>query len=143
MSSNPLFRLALAAAIAVAAGGNKTCAQYANEMATMNANCRMDCMRFCAGMSPGGPEIRACFKRNRDNLSSGCGEAIDAYHQRERDRQTGRLGRDAGDVEAGAADHPCLDHRDPLAGFGLVHPHGLAGLASAQDRGVVVFDRPP
>jgi len=90
MSSNPLLRLALAAAIAVAAGsGGKAFAQNADEMAAMKANCRMDYMRFCAGMSPGGPEVRACFKRNRDNLSEGCGEAIDAYHQRERDRQAG------------------------------------------------------
>ena len=52
-----------------------------------------------------------------------------------------RLGRDAGDVDAGAADHAGLDDGDALAGLGLVHRQRLAGLAAAQDQDVVVFDR--
>ena len=57
-------------------------AQNVEEMAAMRANCQMDYMRLCAGTSPGGPEVRACFKRNRANLSEGCSTAIGAYEAR-------------------------------------------------------------
>ena len=37
-------------------------------MEAMRANCGGDYLRLCAGMKPGGPEVKACFKRNRQNL---------------------------------------------------------------------------
>ncbi|WP_419828869.1 hypothetical protein [Methylobacterium sp.] len=45
----------------------------------MRASCGGDYLRLCAGMKPGGPEVKACFKRNRQNLSKGCSQAIAAY----------------------------------------------------------------
>jgi hypothetical protein len=51
------------------------------EMEAMRANCGGDYLRLCAGMKPGGPEVKACFRRNRQNLSEGCSRAIAAYER--------------------------------------------------------------
>lgn len=51
------------------------------EMEAMRANCGGDYLRLCAGMKPGGPEVKACFRRNRPNLSEGCSRAIAAYER--------------------------------------------------------------
>jgi hypothetical protein len=56
-------------------------AQEGPEMEAMRANCGGDYLRLCAGMKPGGPEVKACFKRNRANLSVGCSQAIAAYER--------------------------------------------------------------
>ncbi|MCJ2046028.1 hypothetical protein MKK58_16050 [Methylobacterium sp. J-078] len=56
-------------------------AQEGPEMEAMRANCGSDYLRLCAGMKPGGPEVKACFKRNRPNLSEGCSQAIAAYER--------------------------------------------------------------
>jgi hypothetical protein len=56
-------------------------AQEGPEMEAMRANCGGDYLRLCAGMKPGGPEVKACFKRNRQNLSQGCSGAIAAYER--------------------------------------------------------------
>ncbi|WP_018043747.1 hypothetical protein [Methylobacterium sp. 88A] len=56
-------------------------AQEGPEMETLRANCGGDYLRLCAGMKPGGPEVKACFKRNRPNLSEGCSRAIAAYER--------------------------------------------------------------
>ncbi|WP_244474312.1 hypothetical protein [Methylobacterium sp. Leaf87] len=56
-------------------------AQEGPEMEAMRANCGGDYLRLCAGMKPGGPEVKACFKRNRQNLSPGCSGAIAAYER--------------------------------------------------------------
>lgn len=56
-------------------------AQEGPEMEAMRANCGGDYLRLCAGMKPGGPEVKACFKRNRPNLSEGCSQAIAAYER--------------------------------------------------------------
>ncbi|MDO9429217.1 MAG: 3',5'-cyclic-nucleotide phosphodiesterase [Methylobacterium sp.] len=56
-------------------------AQEGPEMEAMRANCGGDYLRLCAGMKPGGPEVKACFKRHRQNLSPGCSQAITAYEQ--------------------------------------------------------------
>ena len=56
-------------------------AQEGPEMEAMRANCGGDYLRFCAGMKPGGPEVKACFKRNRPNLSEGCSQSIVAYER--------------------------------------------------------------
>ncbi|GJE62362.1 hypothetical protein MPOCJGCO_4495 [Methylobacterium trifolii] len=50
-------------------------------MEAMRVNCGGDYLRLCAGMKPGGPEVKACFKRNRQNLSPGCSGAIAAYER--------------------------------------------------------------
>ena len=51
-----------------------------------------------------------------------------------------RLGGDAGDVDAGAADLVPLDHDDPPAGLGPVHRQRLPGLAAADHQQVDVLD---
>ena len=56
-------------------------AQEGPEMEAMRANCAGDYLRLCAGMKPGGPEVKACFRRNRQNLSQGCSGAIAAYER--------------------------------------------------------------
>lgn len=56
-------------------------AQDADPMEAMRANCAGDYLRLCAGMSPEGPEVKACFRRNRPNLSEGCSRAISAYER--------------------------------------------------------------
>lgn len=56
-------------------------AQEGPEMEAMRANCGGDYLRLCAGMKPDGPEVKACFKRNRPNLSEGCSQAIAAYER--------------------------------------------------------------
>ena len=58
-----------------------TMAQEGPEMEALRANCSGDYLRLCAGMKPGGPEVKACFKRNRPNLSQGCSQAIAAYER--------------------------------------------------------------
>ena len=51
----------------------------------LRANCAGDYFRYCVGLAPDGPEIRACFRRNLPRLSAGCRGAIRDY-----DRRTGR-----------------------------------------------------
>ena len=57
----------------------------------LRANCAGDYFRYCVGLAPDGPEIRACFRRNLPRLTQGCRDAIRDY-----DRRTGRpsLGED-------------------------------------------------
>ena len=73
-----LTSLALAGALAVSQPSR---AQVGPEMEAMRANCGGDYLRLCAGMTPGGPEVKACFRRNRPNLSKGCSQAIAAYER--------------------------------------------------------------
>lgn len=75
--------LTLAAVTLVGAVGlvRPSVAQEGPEMEAMRANCGGDYLRLCAGMKPGGPEVKACFKRNRPNLSPGCSQAIAAYER--------------------------------------------------------------
>jgi len=73
-----LTTLALAGAFVVS---QPSTAQEGPEMEAMRANCGGDYLRFCAGMKPGGPEVKACFRRNRPNLSAGCSQAIAAYER--------------------------------------------------------------
>lgn len=54
-------------------------AQTGAEMQALKDNCARDYLMHCAGLSPDGPEIRACFKRNRAKLSQGCNSAIAAF----------------------------------------------------------------
>ncbi|MHC2104303.1 MULTISPECIES: hypothetical protein [unclassified Methylobacterium] len=71
-----LTALALAGPVVVS---RPSAAQVGPEMEAMRASCGGDYLRLCAGMKPGGPEVKACFKRNRQNLSKGCSQAIAAY----------------------------------------------------------------
>lgn len=73
-----LTGLAVAGALVVS---RPSTAQEGPEMEAMRANCGGDYLRLCAGMKPGGPEVKACFRRNRPNLSPGCSQAIAAYER--------------------------------------------------------------
>ncbi|WP_243977616.1 hypothetical protein [Methylobacterium sp. E-045] len=73
-----LTALALAGSLVVSRPSE---AQEGPEMEAMKASCGGDYLRLCAGMKPGGPEVKACFKRNRANLSEGCSQAIAAYQR--------------------------------------------------------------
>ncbi|KQO58102.1 hypothetical protein ASF32_16465 [Methylobacterium sp. Leaf91] len=79
-----LTGLALVGALAMT---QPSAAQEGPEMEAMRASCGGDYLRLCAGMKPGGPEVKACFKRNRPNLSEGCSSAIAAY-ERSRSRSS-------------------------------------------------------
>ena len=83
--------LALASALTLTlALSQPSAAQEGPEMEAMKANCGGDYLRLCAGMKPGGPEVKACFKRNRPNLSPACSQAIATY-----ERSRGRSSDDA------------------------------------------------
>ena len=60
----------------------------------LRANCAGDYFRYCVGLTPDGPEIRACFRRNLPRLTQGCRDAIRDY-----DRRTGRPSLPPGDDE--------------------------------------------
>ena len=47
--------------------------------ADLKRYCTGDATTFCAGMDPGGEEMKACFKTHRKDLSENCRRAIDAY----------------------------------------------------------------
>ncbi|MCC0808148.1 hypothetical protein FPV16_18360 [Methylobacterium sp. W2] len=81
-----MMNIRIFALTAVALAGSLVCSQPSTaqdgpEMEAMRANCGGDYLRFCAGMKPGGPEVKACFKRNRQNLSQGCSQAIAVYER--------------------------------------------------------------
>lgn len=73
--------LALAAALVFLSPSNAS-AQNAGERQSLELACGGDYLRLCAGTDPGGPEVRACFRRNMRNLSAGCRSAIDSYTSR-------------------------------------------------------------
>jgi hypothetical protein len=47
-----------------------------------------------------------------------------------------RLGRDAGDIDASAADHSLLDHTDSAAALGEVYSQRLSRLSATNDQGL-------
>jgi hypothetical protein len=73
--------LAMLALAATLAASRTSTAQEGPGMEAMRANCGGDYLRFCAGMRPDGPEVKACFRRNRPSLSVGCSQAIVAYER--------------------------------------------------------------
>lgn len=76
-----ILTLAILALAFPLAASRPSFAQGGPGMEAMRANCGGDYLRFCAGMRPDGPEVKACFKRNRPNLSEGCSKAIVAYER--------------------------------------------------------------
>ena len=45
----------------------------------LQLNCAGDYFKLCAGADPDGPEVEACFQRNRAKLSPKCRSAIGTY----------------------------------------------------------------
>ncbi len=81
MMNNRILALTTLALAGTLVASRPSAAQEGPEMEAMKANCGGDYLRLCAGMKPGGPEVKACFKRNRPNLSVGCSQAIAAYER--------------------------------------------------------------
>lgn len=50
-----------------------------DEKQELKRYCTGDATTFCAGMDPGGEEMKACFTKHRKELSENCRRAIDAY----------------------------------------------------------------
>lgn len=47
--------------------------------ADLKRYCTGDALTFCAGLDPNSPEMDACFKTHRRELSENCRRAIDVY----------------------------------------------------------------
>jgi hypothetical protein len=45
-------------------------------VASGSGACKADAERLCPGVQPGEGRIKACFKQHKDQLSSGCKQAI-------------------------------------------------------------------
>lgn len=84
-----IARFALGCGLAMAMTASAV-AQTSAERQALQDNCTRDYFMHCAGLSPDGPEIRACFKRNRAKLSQGCNSAIAAYEASNARRQSVR-----------------------------------------------------
>ena len=46
--------------------------------------CTGDYLTYCGDLSPDGPEVQACFKRNKASLSPNCRAAIASYAKGQR-----------------------------------------------------------
>ena len=66
--------LAAAPAIAAPAGPNANHAK-----AELRKYCTGDALNFCGDLDSDDPAMKACFTKNRANLSENCRRAIDVY----------------------------------------------------------------
>ena len=69
--------LALASALSLAALVSTESGALAQQAAAMKY-CRADFERLCPGVQPGGGRIIACLKEHKEEVSIGCGKAIQA-----------------------------------------------------------------
>jgi hypothetical protein len=58
----------------LACAGSNALAQQAQAM----KYCKADVARLCPGVQPGGGRIIACLKEHKEEMSIGCGKAIQA-----------------------------------------------------------------
>ncbi len=68
------FRTALAVSLALA---TPAMAKRGND--ELKRYCTGDATTFCGEVDPDSPDMDACFKKHRDDLSENCRRAIDAY----------------------------------------------------------------
>lgn len=66
-------------------GPDPALAQGANpgEIAEIRRDCRMDYMRHCSDVPPGGQPAFACLVRNEAQLSSACRQAVETVRARQ------------------------------------------------------------
>ena len=50
--------------------------------ASVTDACRGDYLQYCSNTKPGTPQVRACFRAHKDQLSTGCAAAILAVMRR-------------------------------------------------------------
>lgn len=79
-ASRPLAGFAMTVGFAALVAATPAAAQRSDP--GLRANCAGDYFRYCVGLSPDGPEIRQCFRRNTARLSEACRGAIRDYDTR-------------------------------------------------------------
>ena len=68
---------AIAAALSLAALASTELGAFAQQAAAMKY-CKADVERLCPGVLPGGGRIIACLKAHKEEISIGCGKALQA-----------------------------------------------------------------
>ncbi len=68
---------AIAAALSLAALVSAAPNAFAQQAAAMKY-CKADVARLCPGVQPGGGRIIACLKEHKEEMSIGCGKALQA-----------------------------------------------------------------
>jgi hypothetical protein len=68
---------AIAAALSLAALASTESGAFAQQAAAMKY-CKADVERLCPGVLPGGGRIIACLKAHKEEISIGCGKALQA-----------------------------------------------------------------
>jgi hypothetical protein len=74
--SAPILSLCIAAASLSAVADDEPAAPAPPAGADVRAACGSDVQKLCTGVQPGGGRIIACLKQHKDEVSSGCKEAI-------------------------------------------------------------------
>ena len=69
--------LAIASALSLAALASTGSGALAQEAAAMKY-CKADVARLCPGVQPGGGRIIGCLKAHKEEISIGCGKALQA-----------------------------------------------------------------
>ena len=72
-----IHHLALASALSLAALVSAAPSALAQQAAAMKY-CKADVARLCPGVQMGGGRIIACLKEHKEELSIGCGKALQA-----------------------------------------------------------------
>ncbi len=70
-------RLALASTLSLAAFVSAESGALAQQAEAMKY-CKADVARLCPGVPPGGGRIIACLKQHKEEMSIGCGKALQA-----------------------------------------------------------------
>ncbi|WP_162560958.1 hypothetical protein [Methylobacterium durans] len=76
-----MTRLLILFAILPAAILNASARERSPERAALQRYCSGDLITYCDGLSPDGPEVRACFKTHMAELSPGCRKAIKRFRK--------------------------------------------------------------
>ncbi len=72
-----IVNLALASALSLAALASAAPSALAQQAEAMKY-CKADVARLCPGVPPGGGRIIGCLKAHKDDMSIGCGKALQA-----------------------------------------------------------------
>lgn len=73
--------LAATAAFVLASAGGAMAFDEAPYRAELKRHCTGDYLSLCSEHSPGGPEVQACFKKNKARLSRDCSAAITVFQK--------------------------------------------------------------
>lgn len=81
MLTRTALALVLTSTAAFAAPAQQT---PAPDRAALKQFCTGDYLTYCGNLPPDGPEVQACFKRNKAKLSAPCQDAIASYVRAQR-----------------------------------------------------------